>query len=137
MKSKEPCDGFNSKVSRFKHEFLREKSNLKLNLFCYRKLEVLNVSYPDELGTSNILENSDTENNNFINVSVDSNLSIEHIDYQMDIVQDAPTNCTRKKTAIESISHSSEEVEQLNVSYNSNDSIEIHKVENNAQSPGT
>lgn len=96
---------------------------------------MLNVSYPDELETSNINENSDEKNNNFINVSVESNVSIELINCQVD-VGNAPANLKNMKPVIENITDSLKKIEQLNISYDSNDSLEIQNVGISAHKPG-
>lgn len=78
------------------------------------------------------------------NVSYDSNLSVELIDSQTDTVQRASVSITCRQSAKENIIDSQKtefpseprtKIDQLNISYDSNSSVEIHDVEILSQNP--
>lgn len=106
---------------------------------------MLDVSYSDEFGSIEYL--CDEKSQDFPNVSFDSNISIQHIGCKSDIVHHLPVDIPSKKQIIEKLCGSQKnkipaeqrtKIEHLDISYSSNDSIELYDLqkENRTQSPG-
>lgn len=101
----------------------------------YSKLELLDVSYSAELDTSSNF--CDEKSQNLPNISFDANLSIKFIDCKSDTVKHAPVEVTHRTPSVKDATGSQKsecsaerckQIEQLNISYDSNDSIEFHDI---------
>lgn len=85
------------------------------------------MSFLDDIASE--IGSSGEKSTDFPNVSFGSNFSFEHFDCKLDVISHIPSKNPTLKSESQKSEISADRTEQLNISYDSNDSIQLYDLQ--------